>query len=621
MNALAIEALAAQGILSTLDHHFAHTVARLAGEQRPEVLLAAALVSHQASGGHACLDLRRWAQHAVLLDADGDPVPAPPWPDPDAWLDMLRASPLVSDGSAVAPLVLDTAGRLYLRRYWEHERRLAAAIRARVQQIDVDVDSATLRQGLARMFPAPEPEGVDWQRVAAAMAVQRRFCVISGGPGTGKTFTVVKIVALLVEQALSAGRRPPRVTLLAPTGKAAARLGESIQRAKRGLACAATVKQAIPESAATIHRCLGSVRGSVTRFQHGADHPLLADVVIVDEASMVDVALMSRLLQAVPPQARVILLGDRDQLASVEAGAVLGDVCNTLRPHSHSHALAEWLQHVAGERIPLGPGAPAATGIWDCLVYLTRSYRYRADSGIGALARAINAGDSAAALAMLDGDAAVSRLEPPGEGALHPALRAAIVAGFRPFCQAPDARARLDALEHFRVLCAHRKGPQGLEMLNREVEGALATAGLLQPERRPYSGRPIIVTRNDYQIGLFNGDVGVILDTHDTERRWVAYFIGTEGTQRALSPSRLPPHETVFAMSIHKSQGSELDAVAVVLPDRLSPVLSRELLYTAVTRARHTVTIHAARAVLEETIRRRIERTSGLRDALWEAGK
>ncbi|MFI5395888.1 MAG: exodeoxyribonuclease V subunit alpha [Candidatus Binatia bacterium] len=618
-----LESLRAAGVLSPLDEHFARAVGRMADERRPEVLLAAALTSRHVGNGQVCVHLARLVESGRLVNAAGDPVEGA-WPEPGQWLEALRSSPLVSDGSVATPLVLDDVGRLYLRRYWEHQARLAAAIRARATQVDSNIDGAWLRQGLDCLFPAngvsAESAEIDWQRIAALLAAQRRFCVISGGPGTGKTYTVVKILALLVEQALRASGRTLRVTLVAPTGKAAARLSESIQRAKNDLDCSEEVKNAIPEEAATIHRCLGTAWGSSTRFRHDADTPLLTDVVLIDEASMVDLALMSRLVAAVPPQARLILLGDKDQLASVEAGAVLGDICNTGVRRSYSRALVEDIARLTGDHLRLDADAPRATGIWDCIVQLTRSYRYGPESGIGALARAINAGDGTKAVAVLESSdySDVALAEPAEDAGLSEALREAVLQGFQPFLSQQTAEQQLRALERFRVLCAHRRGPGGVEEVNQQIEQALAGAGLIRPQGQYYNGRPIIVTRNDYQLKLFNGDVGLITgDPAGAPSQRVAFFLGTDGEPRCLSPSRLPPHETVYAMSIHKSQGSEFDQVAVLLPPRISPVLSRELLYTAVTRARHRVTIHATKEVVEQAIARRVERASGLRDLLW----
>ncbi|HVM97609.1 MAG TPA: exodeoxyribonuclease V subunit alpha [Candidatus Acidoferrales bacterium] len=616
-----LEALLDSDYVSWLDAHFARTMARVGNESRPEVILAAALVSRAVRESHVCLDLRRRALDAELRNPDGLLVAEQPWPQLQPWLSSLRDSTLVSGGDGNTPLVLDTAGRLYLRRYWEHERELAEAIRTRATAVDSEIAAAWLRPTLERLFnDSPTPAGeVDWQRIAAALAALRRFCVISGGPGTGKTFTVVKILALLVELAQQRGERLPRIVLVAPTGKAAARLSESIRNAKMRLRTTQVVKDAIPDSASTIHRCLGSIGGSATRFRHDADNRLDADVVLVDEASMVDVALMARLLAAVPNKARLVLLGDKDQLASVEAGSVLGDICNTGASRSHSQALVSEIAALTGDHLALAVGAPSQTGIWDCIVQLTRSYRYEANSGIGALARAINLGDAEGALTLLNeqGGGTIARIDPASDWSMGSALRSSAVTGFKDYLHEREAAVQLRLLERFRVLCAHRRGASGVETLNRQIEEALRDVGLIAPDDAMYVGRPLMVRRNDYQVRLFNGDVGLVAIDAENRRTRLIVFESEEGQLRWLAPSRLPPHETVFAMSIHKSQGSEFDDVAVVLPSKPSPILTRELLYTAVTRARHHVTIHATEEIIRHTIERRIERASGLIDRLW----
>lgn len=615
-----VDSLRAAGLLSPLDEHFARAMGRIAGESRPEVLLAAALVSRSVSNGHVCLDLRR-AAHIAPVDEAGTPLASEAWPAFDLWRAAVRSSPLIGGATDVTPLVVDDVDRVYLRRYWEHQAQLAAAIQVRSIETDAAPDRVWLGAALDRLFPPrPHPAGeLDWQRMAALMALRRRFLVISGGPGTGKTFTVVKILALLIEHALHTGKRPPRITLVAPTGKAAARLAESIRRTKPTLQCSETIAQAIPDEAATIHRCLGPIGGSDTRFRHNTDNPLVTDVLLVDEASMVDLALMARLLAAVPQHARVLLLGDEDQLASVEAGAVLGDICNSGAPRHYSRSLVESVAALTGDRLPLAPAAPPATGIWDCIVQLTRSYRYNANSGIGSLARAINTGDSDAALAILTSadHSDVALVAPAADGRLGTALHDDVLRGFAPYLRPGPPAEQLRAFEQLRVLCAHRRGWAGVEWVNRQIEAALVAAGLIRDGGHPYVGQPIMVTRNDYQLGLFNGDVGLIVRDPVQADALMAFFIAPDGTQRMLSPSRLPPHETVFAMSVHKSQGSEFDEVAVLLPEQVSPVVSRELLYTAVTRARRKVTIHSSREVVAHAITHRIERASGLRDMLW----
>lgn len=621
--AVTIDTLRARGMLAPLDVHFARAMARIGGDPREDVLLAAAMTSQQVSNGHVCLDLARLAETPALYDEEGGLVAEHPWPALGPWLEALRSSPLVGDSAADTPLVLDDARRLYLRRYWEHEARLAQRLRERATQVEAALDAAWLRAALDRLFPpegsAAQTSEPDWQRMAALLAVQRRFCVISGGPGTGKTFTVVKILALLIEAASHRGSRPLRITLVAPTGKAAARLSESIRKAKGTLPCSDAVRAAIPEDAATIHRCLGSIGGSSTNFRHHAGNPLVTDVVLVDEASMVDLALMSRLVAAVPPSARLVLLGDQDQLASVEAGAVLGDICNTGAPRRYSRELMQQVAQLTGERWPSSADAPEQTGMWDCIVQLTRSYRYGPRSGINVLAQAINGGGAETALAILESSdyPDVTRVEPVKGGGLGPSLRNAAARGFGMYLKTTEPLAQLRALERFRVLCAHRRGPTGVEDVNQQIEQALADAGLIRVNSQTYIGRPVMVTRNDYQLELFNGDVGIVAEDPERTGGRVVLFHGGEDSVRRLSPSRLPPHETVYAMSVHKSQGSEFDEVAVVLPEQASPVLSRELLYTAVTRARDRVTIHAPREMIAHAIGHRVERASGLRDRLW----
>lgn len=643
------DALYACGALTDLDVHLARTLARLGNDPRPEIALAVALASHAVGEGHVCLDLARVARPGSLRDGEGRPVDAADWPALAAWRAALQASPLVGGADAVTPLVLDGAGRLYLRRYWRYETALAAAIAARVAAADVTVDAALLRDGLARLFPETEAmPRPNWQRVAAFAAVRRRFCVISGGPGTGKTHTVVRILALLVEQALGRGAPPPRVALLAPTGKAAARLAESIRAGAGTLACDAAVRAAIPDEARTIHRALGARPERSAQFRHDASNPLPADLVLVDEASMVDVALMAHLVAALPAAASLVLLGDQDQLASVEAGAVLGDICNSGVARRPSAAFCAAVHAATGDMLdaaaPAAPAGPVA-GMEDAIVVLTHSYRYDAAGGIGRFARAVNAGDETAVFAALAAGGAVTWQEPAPGGRFDAALEARLVEGFAPYGQATTPAQRLRALERFRVLCAHRRGPTGVATLNARIEQWLAARGWLQPDGPDYRGRPILVTRNDYAVGLFNGDVGVIDDpglgdpglgdpglddpglddpgagaASEAPPR-MAYFPDGRGGLRAVAVARLPEHETVFALSVHKSQGSELDAVAVLLPDEPSPIVSRELVYTAVTRARTQALLIAPRAVLAHAVRTPVARASGLRARLWGEGR
>lgn len=607
-------ALVASGLLDTLDVHFAASLARLAGEQDARVVLAAALASRQVQAGHVCLDLRRLCDGELSFEADELP-PGFRWPALDAWLVALRDSALLGPEDGDTPLYLDRSARLYLRRYVEYERVVAQSLRSRAALRPAPIDARRLRAGLARLFggassagqaqlplfaeqPASETDREpDLQRDAAERAVLRNLCVISGGPGTGKTSTVVKILALLAEQALSRGRPAPRTHLLAPTGKAAARLSEAIQRAKAELPISNEVRRAIADQASTIHRALGVIPGS-QRFAHDREAPLATDVVVVDEASMVDLALMARLLDAVPIRARTILLGDKNQLASVEAGAVLGDICGT------------------GAKDP-GPGGDAP--LTGCVVHLTRSYRYGARSGIQQLAAAINGADVSRVLALLDdpGLPDVRRVDPAEDGAAHEALLAASLANFEAFFAAGHPSLKLDALGRYRVLCAHRRGPHGQLAINAAIEAAARHRGAIPARGERYPGRPILITQNDAQAKLFNGDVGVLVADPERSGGVNACFRAADDQLRVLGAARLPAHESVYAMSVHKSQGSEFDRVAIVLPAEPSPVLTRELLYTAVTRARENVTIYASAELIGLAVGRAVQRASGLRARLW----
>ena len=592
--------------LAPIDEHLARALGRIARDEQPDTILAAALASRAVRHGHVCLDMRRF----VRPEAEGVA-----WPAVDAWLTSLRRSPLLGSPSDFTPLVLE-GDRLYLRRYFRYETRLAERLLGRVAHLDKQLDGVALRLGLERLFPRQSANDLDHQRLAALIAVVRRFCIISGGPGTGKTTTVVKILALLAEQALLDGRPRLHVTLVAPTGKAAARLQESIIEQRAVLPVDERIRAMIPDATSTIHRALRPIPGSVSRFRHDADNLLTTDVLIVDEASMVDLALMTKLVDALPSHARLILLGDRNQLASVEAGAILGDLCGPLRAPAFSRAFAEHVHALTGEELPVA-GARKAT-IADCVVHLRRNYRYPDDSGIAALAHAVNEGDATRVLTVLHERRDDVRWFPStGKGALGDALRECAVSGYSPYLRADDPRTAFEAFGRFRILSAHRRGPHGVERLNPLIAEALADEGLLRLTGPWYTRRPVLVTENEYQVGLFNGDIAVVLPDPEDGDEARAWFFTALGNARKLAPSRLPPHETVFAMTVHKAQGSEFDEVAIVLPPESSPVLTRELLYTAVTRARKRVVLFGNDEIITEAVARPVERASGLRERLW----
>ena len=601
-------------LLSDLDVHFARYMVDLSGSDTPELKLGAALASRWRAAGHVCIDLARVAGTPLDEGLEGSDEPPLVCPSLEAWTEALQRASVVGEPGEYKPLILDEAGRLYLHRYWRYETRLAENIQARLSEPHADTVTDTLKRGLDRLFPTSAPDRVDWQRVAAVTAVLKRFSVISGGPGTGKTSTVVRILVLLLEQE----GRVLRIALAAPTGKAAARLQESIQETKGELACNDAIRDAIPEEAHTLHRLLGSRPGS-PYFRYNEETPLPYDVVVVDEASMVDLALMAKLVDAVPPGARLILLGDKDQLASVEAGAVLGDICDAGREHGFSQTFRQTLCEILTLPEHTLPSLEHTQALQDSIVLLRRSYRFDEKSGIGALAAAVNRAEGREAIDRLQGDTdgGLSWRDTPEPSTLREVLAERVFDDFSAVLKAGSPQEAFTALERFRVLCALRSGPYGLKTVNALVEEEMRRRGLISGTEPWYRGRPVMVLRNDYSLRLFNGDVGIALPDPNAGGDLRVFFPIPEGGLRTFRPGRITEHETVYAMTVHKSQGSEFERVLMLLPDRPSPVLTRELVYTGVTRAKKAVEVWAVEEVFLDAVSKRVERTSGLRDALW----
>lgn len=615
----ALQRLGDRGVLEPLDVHFARSMGALVPDLDPAVLLGAAFASRAVGHGHVCADLRRILERP-LVDAEGEVIDDVQLPSIFEWVMQLGQSALCSDGSRATPLVFDGEARLYLARYWRYQRDLASDLLQRATAPITSLTASAVHASIERLFADTDGRRSDArQKMAAAVASLRKLTVITGGPGTGKTSTVARILALLVEQAMFEDRPRPRIRMLAPTGKAAARLVESIAASLSDLDCAPEVKTAITAEASTIHRALGFQPFRPTAFAHDRERPLPADIVLVDEASMVDLALMAKLVQAVPAHARLLLLGDKDQLASVEAGAILGDICNTTGSSGASASFLDVVSSILGSDVPPDlqvRSDDAGGGVWDCIVELTHSFRFDDRGGIGRLARAINAGNADDAVAQLRGGDEQVRLTPLTQvDELGSLLRATVLPELEPYLQATTPTARLEQLARYRLLSAHRRGSFGTDRLNAIIEELLGARGLIDPSAPDYAGRPILVTQNDYQLELYNGDVGVLhADETGSVRAW---FPGQNGALRSFVPARLPPHESVWAMTVHKSQGSEFERIGLLIPPQVSPLLTRELLYTGVTRARRHVTLYGAPAVLHEAIGRRIDRASGLRDALW----
>lgn len=572
------------GVLDPSDVHVAVRVGGLGGERREEVLLAVALAVRAVRLGAVCVDLAAVSRTVLgegdeLLD-----VSALPWPEPRSWLAACGVGPLVADGAQALggrPLRL-VDGLLYPERYWGEEELVRRSLRDRAAAAPPQVDLPRLRAGLDEHFGAP---GSERQRLAAAVGALRRVTVLAGGPGTGKTTTVARLLALLHDQP----GPPPRIALTAPTGKAAARLQEAVTTE-----LPADLRTRVAE-ASTLHRLLGA-RPGTGRFRYDRTQRLPFDVVVVDETSMVSLTMMARLLDAVRPQARLVLVGDPDQLASVEAGAVLGDLA---RAGGHPEEALD----SALRALDLPPGV--VHGV------VTLDHVWRFGGTIAEFARAVQAGDADTAISLLRrGSPDLALVDP----ASSDAVRGDVVEAGRVLAVAArngDVDGALAALESHRVLCGHRRGPYGVATWTAEIERWLAADA--PPSAGPwYPGRPVLVTANDYDTGLFNGDTGVVVSRPEGPR--VAFARG--GSPTLYPPSRLSDVVTVHAMTVHRGQGSQFRRVTVALPPVESPLLTRELLYTAVTRAREFVRIVGTEAAVRAAVERPVTRASGLRHRL-----
>ena len=565
------------GILAASDVHVAQRLGELASEADESVVLAAALAVRAPRLGHVFVDLRRIHETATVDSDEPVDLASLPWPEAVAWVDRVAASALVGPDR---PLRLNGSA-LYLDRYWREEEQVARDLLRLAEP--VPADRSLLAAGIARLFTDAD----DDQRNAAAAAVLRRLAVVAGGPGTGKTTTVARIVALLDEQAAT----PPLVALAAPTGKAAARLQQAVHEEAAGLDVGDDVRRRLLAlEASTLHRLLGFKPGSHSRFRHDRGNRLPHDVVIVDETSMVSLSLMARLVEAVRPEARLILVGDPGQLTSIEAGAVLGDIVG-----------------------PAAHGGEPPPGV----AVLRRIHRF--GGGIQRLAEAIRIGDPDAAVAALGEGLEdvlwipVDAADPEAAPALRPVRDRAVAHGTAVIeaARGGDALSALERLAAFRVLCAHRRGPYGVSTWMPRVESWLAGAVAgFATDGAWYTGRPLLVTENDHAIRLYNGDTGVVVTSLTTGRPAAAFE--RQGGIVTFSPSRLAAVETVYAMTIHKSQGSQFGTAAVVLPDPSSPILTRELLYTAVTRAREQLILVGSEAAIRAAVARPVARASGL---------
>lgn len=633
-------------------------------ELDPALMLATALVSHQLGRGHVCLDLEATLNDPFMaLSLPPEESDTPEHEEillpqdlldqmsPQAWISRLTQAELVSAGEGRTPLVL-VGHRLYLRRYWRYERQVEAAINARIansQQIAGQLPEHEFKTALGALFPSSDRK-TDWQKIACALAARSAFSIVTGGPGTGKTTTVVRLLALLQSISLTTSQqRPLQIRLAAPTGKAAARLKDSITRAIDNLPSFVqenpALKASIPSDVTTLHRLLGPKPNS-RFFRHDARNPLPLDVLVIDEGSMVDLEMMAATLLALPPSARLILLGDKDQLASVEAGSVLGELCRRAEAGHFTPETIQWIEAMTGDAIDGNLADSSGSPLDQQIVMLRESRRFVASSGIGQLASAVNAGNPQQIQQVwetgypdlrrldcrsLDEAEFASILLGQGDAENIPQGRAGylrLVAAEQPAIDAGKpafdtwAKRVLEAFGRFQLLCALRNGPFGVTGLNQRIEAFLAKQGLIDLSKQWYAGRPVLITRNDHQSGLMNGDIGITLPyplfnkaTQQLEWSLRVAFPGVNGQAIYWAlPSRLLSAETVFALTVHKSQGSEFEHCVLLLPPQRNPVLTRELVYTGITRGKQWFTLVCTgnQQILHESVSRTVQRSGGL---------
>ena len=568
--------------LSPLDQHFARGMARLDGSNHDQVLYQTTrLVCHVSANGHVCLDLREYAGQTVIfryLEKEEQIT----LPETSMWISELFKSRLVGQIGAHTPFILDDKYyRFYLRRYWQYEYHLIQFFGEHTSTLPIPVHSLDVEHLIKTLFP-PE-SSLGGQQKAVYSALRNRLSIITGGPGTGKTTTIINIMALLI-----ANEPDICIKLTAPTGKAAARLSESIANGKKRLQENVPQKiwNQISEETFTIHRLLKSKRNSIY-FHHDADNRLPIDCLILDEASMVDIALMSKLINALPDHCRLILLGDANQLSSVEAGAVFGDLCT-----SNNRQLQDKVTH------------------------LTHSYRFNPEKGIGRLSKLVLMEEGETAFNCLNSKAESQTIwhSLPDPSLLRSFIQKTILPYAKKLLGAETIGQAFQTLKSFAVLTALRVGRYGSINLNSVVETLLVETGLVPTAAEWYQGKPIMITRNDYGMGLFNGDLGICFSDPE-ENRLSAYFEKGDGYHK-ISPTRLPAHESVFALTIHKSQGSEFDEVMLVLPDAATDILTKELIYTGITRAKIGLQILGSRHIFIDSVSRTIQRSSGLKEGL-----
>lgn len=571
-----------------------------------EVLLAAALVSYKYRQGDVCLELQQESLDTLIQNFEDISMPASA-----ELLQKLINSALVGSPGDYKPLILENDERLYFHKLWNYEEELAQNILAKAAKKEHELDNYFPKEMLDQLFVGSKE--LNWQKVAAVSSLLNSLTVISGGPGTGKTTTVVRILALLYIQAKNKGDNLS-VALAAPTGKAASRLKLSLSQIKSNFGLSKEILELMPDDAYTIHQLLGA-RRHTSKFKYDQDNPLPFDVIIVDEASMIDQALMSKLMNAMLEDTKLILLGDKDQLSSVEAGSVLGNICsvsNNQITKERAQLLAGVSQQIPGEHIT---GKPAP--LTDNIILLQENYRFKEGSGIAMFSEEIKNGDLENALSILQ-NPSLSDISLQPISTITELNEMLVQFSEHYMNELANCESISDFFKVYAsrgILAAHRKGPYGVEFLNTKIEQHIKRLNNISAYQEWYVGRPVMISNNDYRLGLFNGDIGICRKDDSGEYR---IYFEKEGAHISLAPSRLRNYDIAYTLTIHKSQGSEFDSVILLLPDSDSRLLSRELLYTGITRARNEVHIVGSEEVLKTAVTREIKRSSGLKHKIWK---
>lgn len=617
--------LKASGVIAPLDFHLAIFFTRQSNLSRPveqtRFAVLIAWLSIAVRSGHVCITLSEITQqnleyrfgrehlNYLLTSLDN--------PTMDHWIELCQqvGVDMISCGTEPTPFVLNNH-RLYFQRMWQYEKQVADYFNRSLQ---LDLPNPMAKKWLTHLFPDHHDKDIDWQKVATASAIIHPVAIVSGGPGTGKTTTISKILAMLVALHQETSLQPLRIVAAAPTGKAAARLTESLAKALTTLSVPQGIKDCIPTEAVTLHRLLGASVTSNNYFYH--QHNLLSvDILLIDEASMIDLPMMSSVIAALPEKSRLILLGDKEQLSSVEAGAVFGDLCEKLN-NGYSQPHIELINQLTGYHLV---ETASHSGIADSICLLQKSYRFSAQSGIGLLANWVKEGKAHQALALLESrkfdDITFSTMDTNHDYLYAIEQCANAYQDYLTIIkdQPTNISTILDAFAQFRLLCALREGTFGVKSLNKTIENQLKQKGSITLPKHDawYIGRPVMILKNNFSLGLFNGDIGITLPATDDSSKLKVYFALPNGEIKGVSPFRLPEHETAYAMTIHKSQGSEFTKIAIMLPKEYTPLLTRSLLYTAVTRAKQQVTLYSSQMILDKTIHSQMNRQSGLAQLL-----